>query len=112
MIQTRLDSKHVLAALLAAEDGKAYGYASRALQGAEEQSRDWNYGNAIHDGHRILGHVALRQGDTEVAKAHLRSAGTTPGSPQLRKTLLRGLEAIANPINSRLPQTSRLAPPE
>jgi tetratricopeptide (TPR) repeat protein len=71
------------AARLAGEDRKASDYATEMLRLAGELPRDWNYGNAIHDGHRILGHVALNQGDTETAKAHLLSAGATPGSPQL-----------------------------
>ena len=44
---------------------------------------DWNYGNAVHHGHLILGRVALREGDTDAAKRHLFAAGRTPGSPQL-----------------------------
>ena len=71
------------AARIAGEDRKASDYATEMLRLAEELPRDWNYGNAIHDGHRVLGHVALNQGDTETAKAHLLSAGATPGSPQL-----------------------------
>jgi hypothetical protein len=43
----------------------------------------WNYGNAIHDGHSILGLIALSDGNIQLAKEHLISAGNTPGSPQL-----------------------------
>ena len=46
-------------------------------------SDHWNYGNVIHYGHLILGHVALRRGDIVEAKAELIRAGHTPGSPQL-----------------------------
>ena len=45
--------------------------------------RDWNYGNAIHDGNEILGMVALKKGDVDQAKNFLIKAGSTPGSPQL-----------------------------
>jgi hypothetical protein len=44
---------------------------------------NWNYGNAIHDGHAVLGLVALAEDDVEAAKMHLLAAGATPGSPQL-----------------------------
>jgi hypothetical protein len=44
---------------------------------------DWNYGNAVHDGHRWLGLVALQQGDEAAAVRHLLEAGRSPGSPQL-----------------------------
>jgi len=40
-------------------------------------------GNAIHDGHQILGLVALREGRIEDASGHLLASGRTPGSPQL-----------------------------
>lgn len=58
--------------------------------------KDWNYGNAIHDGHQILGLICLRQGNIQGAKEHLILAGRTPGSPQLnsfgpRMTLAREL---------------------
>lgn len=42
-----------------------------------------NDGNAIHQGHLVLGRVALREGDLEQAKAHLIESGKTTGSPQL-----------------------------
>lgn len=69
-------------ALLAGDDSKAGAYASELLQqvGASPGERD---GNAIHDGHRILGHVALNAGDVEGAKRHLLESAKTPGSPVL-----------------------------
>jgi hypothetical protein len=45
--------------------------------------KDWNYGNAIHLGHTVLGLLALREGDVNVAIEELRKSGETPGSPQL-----------------------------
>lgn len=62
---------------------RATSYANELLQMAEQNLRDWNYGNAIHDGNMVLGLVALRQGIVEQAKQYLLRAGKTPGSPQL-----------------------------
>jgi hypothetical protein len=47
------------------------------------KERTWNYGNAIHKVHIVLGRVALHKGDIAAAKDHLLKAGDTPGSPQL-----------------------------
>jgi tetratricopeptide (TPR) repeat protein len=62
---------------------EAQGYAQQALDLATRFRDNWNYGNAIHDGHMVLGRVALRKGDVEAAKRELLEAGKTPGSPQL-----------------------------
>ena len=65
---------------------KAESYAREMLITAEtekDESCNWNYGNAIHDSHNILGRVALRRGDIDAAKKHLIQAGRTKGSPQL-----------------------------
>jgi tetratricopeptide (TPR) repeat protein len=70
-------------ARLAGSDEKAREYASELLRRAEELPRDWNYGNAVHEGHRILGHLELKAGEVEAAKKHLLEAGATPGSPSL-----------------------------
>jgi hypothetical protein len=74
------------AAKAAFEIGKveeAQEHAQHALSLARQFRSDWNYGNAIHDGHMVLGRVALRRGDVETAKRELIEAGNTPGSPQL-----------------------------
>ncbi|MGH2756796.1 MAG: hypothetical protein ACRDI3_03315 [Actinomycetota bacterium] len=54
----------------------------RRLQQAPETD-NWDHGNAIHYGHLILGHVALRNGDLDKANRELLLAGRTTGSPQL-----------------------------
>jgi hypothetical protein len=43
----------------------------------------WNTGNAIHNGHQILGLVALDRGNTPLALSELAAAATSHGSPQL-----------------------------
>jgi len=62
---------------------KAETYAWELLDLAQSLERDWNYGNAIHDGNMVLGRLALVYGDPEEAKRRLLEAGKTPGSPQL-----------------------------
>jgi len=62
---------------------RAEAYAHDALRLAERYPNNWNYGNAIHDGHVALGMAALERGEPGEAVAHLRRAGATPGSPQL-----------------------------
>jgi tetratricopeptide (TPR) repeat protein len=58
-------------------------FAHEALDLAPRFRDDWNYGNAIHDGHMVLGRVALRNDEVDAAKRELLAAGATPGSPQL-----------------------------
>jgi hypothetical protein len=57
--------------------------ARELLDLAEQYKSDWNYGNAVHHSHLLLGQVALARGDVVSAVAHLHDAGRTPGSPQL-----------------------------
>lgn len=76
-------AKMAQVALDAGEDQKARAYAEELLLLSETLPQDWNYGNAVHDGNRILGHVALKAGDVEGAKSFLLRAGETIGSPQL-----------------------------
>jgi len=58
-------------------------YAQEAVDLAGRFRDNWNYGNAIHDGHMVLGRLALKNGQIDVAKSELLLAGKTPGSPQL-----------------------------
>ncbi len=58
-------------------------HAQELLRLAQDFKGDWNYGNALHHGNRILGLVALKNGDVANAKAYLLASGKTPGSPQL-----------------------------
>ncbi|HSY26812.1 MAG TPA: tetratricopeptide repeat protein [Burkholderiaceae bacterium] len=71
------------AAYAAGNMDKAARYANQLLAAAPSYPRDWNYGNAIHHGNNILGRIALKNGDAELARAYLLKAGQTPGSPSL-----------------------------
>jgi len=72
------------AAICAENYKKAKDYSIELLQIASQYQDDWNYGNAIHDGHLVLGRIAIKNGDLEKAKNHLLLAGKTPGSPKLK----------------------------
>jgi TonB family protein len=71
------------AALKAGDMAKAQGYATELLALAPRYPKDWNYGNAIHDGNMVMGAVALQQNGPGAAVQYLLAAGKTPGSPQL-----------------------------
>jgi TonB family protein len=62
---------------------KAKAYTNELLAAAEQHPKSWNYGNAIHDGHMVLGLLALRSDDVPTACEELLKSGKTPGSPQL-----------------------------
>jgi hypothetical protein len=64
-------------------EADAQRYATELLALAQTLPRDWNYGNAIHDGNMVLGRVAAKAGKDDLAKSYLAKAGSTPGSPQL-----------------------------
>lgn len=57
--------------------------ASSLLKSASSFKDNWNYGNAIHHSHLVLGRVALHLGQVGDAKRELKLAAQTPGSPQL-----------------------------
>jgi len=57
--------------------------AKELLELAGRYRDDWYYGNAVHNGHEILGLVHMKRGDPGAAERELLKAGQTPGSPQL-----------------------------
>ena len=61
----------------------AEGLAKELLELAAEYRDHWYYGNAIHNGHAVLGMVQMRRGDLPEAEQELLRAGASPGSPQL-----------------------------
>lgn len=71
------------AALTAERLDKAEQYAKQLLELAEAHRDHGHYGNAVHVGYLVLGHLALRNDDVPQAAAYLIEAGRTPGSPQL-----------------------------
>jgi hypothetical protein len=70
-------------ALEAGDIERARAWAVELLSQGTKDKKDWNYGNAIHHGHIILGRIALLSGNLVEAREHLMKAGETPGSPQL-----------------------------
>jgi TonB family protein len=71
------------AALDAGAAEKAAAYANELLAAAAQHPEDWNYGNAVHDGHTTLGLLAIRQGEVDKASQHLLESAPIAGSPQL-----------------------------
>jgi len=65
------------AAFEAGDLAKARGYAEAVLANTGED------GYKLHQGHLVLGRIALRADDVAKAKEHLLAAGKTPGSPGL-----------------------------
>jgi hypothetical protein len=57
--------------------------ALQLLRLAEVEPSEWNYGNAVHKAHLMLGRVALARGDVASAEAALLDSARVPGSPQL-----------------------------
>lgn len=76
------------AALTAGDEAKAVAFA-RDLMALGEQLKSrpgfgpGMYSDATHVGNLVLGHLALREGDADAARAHLLAAGRVPGSPVL-----------------------------
>ncbi|MCA9213826.1 MAG: hypothetical protein KDB27_12215 [Planctomycetales bacterium] len=58
-------------------------YAEEMLALLPKYEGDWNYGNAVQDGHLVLGRIAVVEGRLDEAKQFLIKAGNSPGSPQM-----------------------------
>lgn len=67
----------------AGENAKARQYAGALLEAVAGQTQSWNYGNAIHHAHTILGLIDLEENRLEDAKRHLLDSARHKGSPQL-----------------------------
>lgn len=70
-------------ALESDQEAEAEHLSAELLRLAEQFRDDWNYGNAVHHAHLLLGRIALRREQVDRAAEHLLLAGQTPGSPQL-----------------------------
>lgn len=57
--------------------------ADSLLESSGKFKKNWNYGNAIHHSHLVLGRLNLLSGKVDGAKKELKLAAQTPGSPQL-----------------------------
>ena len=75
--------KRALRALERGDIDRAENLANELLSLAEIFPKDWNYNNAIHKGHTIIGSVLLLRGDLEGAGRELIESGDVEGSPQL-----------------------------
>ena len=79
----RLLTQAAEAALLTGDDAKLGQYAAQLLKEASPDDR--MYGDYVHDGHRLLGHAALKAGDVATAKAELAKAGKAPESMMMER---------------------------
>lgn len=64
-------------------DAEAHAKEALRLAGDHTLPRMGPVGNAVHDGHVVLGRLALRAGDKTAARDHLLLAGGTTGSATL-----------------------------
>jgi len=72
-----------MGAYLLGKRDRARALAKKALELAPSFKANWNYGNALHLAHSVLGLLALDAGEVPTAVDELKKAGATPGSPQL-----------------------------
>jgi hypothetical protein len=72
-----------MAAYILDKHSRAKEFAERTLELAPLFQGNWNYGNAVHFSHSVLGLLALVDGNVAGAAEQLKKAGATPGSPQL-----------------------------
>ncbi len=62
---------------------EAEAIAQRAIQLAPSFEENWNFGNALFAGHTVLGLLAARRGDVDLAIQELHASAKNRGSPQL-----------------------------
>jgi hypothetical protein len=62
---------------------KAKVLANELINTAKNYKDDWNYGNAIHQGHLTLGKIAFAHGDFKKAEEELLASVEINGSPSI-----------------------------
>ena len=72
------------AAFDAGQFDKAADAAQKLLTLSKKYRRNWNYGNAVNEAHTVLGMVALKNGNTDKAKHHLKESIIDIATPQTR----------------------------
>jgi tetratricopeptide (TPR) repeat protein len=72
------------AAFKAGQFEKAIIAAQRLLGLAKKNKQNWNYGNAVNEAHTVLGRIAVKRGDLEKAKYHLKESIMEIASPQTK----------------------------
>jgi hypothetical protein len=74
-------------AALAAYNTKRYSdaaeFARKSIVAAESFKDNWNYSNALHIGHTVLGLLAMRDEQIPKALSELHASANVAGSPQL-----------------------------
>lgn len=91
------------AALNLERDLEAADLARRSIASAAAFEQNWNYANALHTGHTVLGLLSLKDGNVPQVIEELQASADVSGSPQLnsfgpsmqlaRQLLLRGRTA-------------------
>jgi tetratricopeptide (TPR) repeat protein len=71
------------AAFEAGDSARAAAWSTEMLTTAEKPENGRDYSDEVHYGNIVLGRIALRQGDTTSAAAHLIKAGAVGGNPHL-----------------------------
>jgi hypothetical protein len=72
-----------MAAYMLCDRPLALNLAKESLALAQSFKDNWNFGNAVHYGHTVLGLLSLQDDNLSQAVAELHASGATPGSPQL-----------------------------
>jgi len=88
-------TRSTAAALNAGQLDAATTSANDLLKIAQQYQTDWNYGNAVHVAHIVLGRVALRSADITEAEKQLLAAASASELPYgMKLTPVYGVEPV------------------